>query len=965
MPRRVVTPENLSRDFDINTAREDGPVGLNLNPAQFVRDPETGQISTVGGGGEGSAAMSVSVNGAPVLPGGALPTDINFSDTAITGTNDGDGTVTVRLVSIGDGPLTKARRPITNKAASAAVLPAEEGHAIHFTNTTEATLTVPGNALTPIPVGAEFEVIRLGAGAVNITAVEGVMINGVFAGTTHIVLRYSGAVLRKIAVNEWLVMGAIVEVEGEPPEDLPTFLWADVFADHTATPVYLDNAPGLNWTGFGTTKAQPAEVALEWFMRNVLPIEAPDGAIIDLTSPTGVIHLSERMTPPPGSHASNWTLRLTGNSVERSKNATTGIWGQLNLWGEVGTDPAVPDQAVLGANAVIGDTTLTLGSGASSTAFLAAVDEGSIVEIRTNTTGPGYHPIESRATLFVASKNVGARTITLSAPLPINAPISNPVGSWEIEDPTTLQLLAGSMLSANANRSDSTVTVQDASQLAVGDWVNVSTIETLNPGMCQFLDGVGGDDFAYSLTPSDNFPNEIQINEELHRITGIAGNVLTLDTPLGKNKLTTWKANVVKILPLLNSRVVGGTWRGTENNAGAEAWEHQYIWCRYMVDCIVEQGSFDTQTLAVQPLNNRRMGQAVRMDTGYRNIVRHNNIGRAGSIDPGQGYGVSLRLGERFSSVFENEITGCRHSVEFWSTSGGCRAEGNLCTEDTSSSIDTHGSWNVGVLLTKNTVRRSSAALYSSDSGGATDAFRIGNPKFMFDEDMEVIDNDVEDYKGVALALIPGARRVLVDEFRVRNVDRILSLGRSSRHPSLFLEDITIRNVTGDGWADRAIEISHANATNYPSARKTVKGLTLENWVLGGTQGATHPTEPRNIRILDCEDVTVRNVNLVDARTMADAFGFWFERVDGLVLDDVRQNGGERGIQFRGVRDVSGDAIIRDLTAGTPLLVRADTTTSSGITPGPNTGTLTVTHNQTPTPSITAGDLTVTPIYAA
>jgi hypothetical protein len=43
-PRRVVTPENLSLDFLVDLDREDGPVGLNLDPAHFQRDPETGAI---------------------------------------------------------------------------------------------------------------------------------------------------------------------------------------------------------------------------------------------------------------------------------------------------------------------------------------------------------------------------------------------------------------------------------------------------------------------------------------------------------------------------------------------------------------------------------------------------------------------------------------------------------------------------------------------------------------------------------------------------------------------------------------------------------------------------------------------------------------------------------------------------------------------------------------------------------
>jgi hypothetical protein len=44
MPRAVVTPENLSKDFTLSAVRLDGPVGLNLGP-QFKRDDVSGQIT--------------------------------------------------------------------------------------------------------------------------------------------------------------------------------------------------------------------------------------------------------------------------------------------------------------------------------------------------------------------------------------------------------------------------------------------------------------------------------------------------------------------------------------------------------------------------------------------------------------------------------------------------------------------------------------------------------------------------------------------------------------------------------------------------------------------------------------------------------------------------------------------------------------------------------------------------------
>jgi len=44
MPRSVVTPENLSKDFVLTPARADGPVGLNLGP-EFKRQSVSGLIT--------------------------------------------------------------------------------------------------------------------------------------------------------------------------------------------------------------------------------------------------------------------------------------------------------------------------------------------------------------------------------------------------------------------------------------------------------------------------------------------------------------------------------------------------------------------------------------------------------------------------------------------------------------------------------------------------------------------------------------------------------------------------------------------------------------------------------------------------------------------------------------------------------------------------------------------------------
>lgn len=931
----AATLDPLTKVLTLQSVDKDG---LPVLPDVTVDLTPLGSGTAVGGG------ATISNQGTPVLAPAVTPTDINFADAALRVVDDSDGTVSVTMDTLGDGPVKKARRPIVARAGSFALTLTDEGTALHVESPTDQVVTIPLAAVLAAPTGFEVEIVRMGTGAVTLDAVSGVSLNGVDGGQTTISDRYKSAILRKISANGWLVVGAVAAVT--LPVETTVFLWADVFADHTPD-------GGQNWTGWGTSQAQPAEAAIEWFMRNKVPALAPVGAVLDLNSPTGTIYLMDRLQPPPQSLALNWVLDLTGNTIQRGK--TTQNWGVLFMWGELVKDPALTSDAVVGANAAIGATSLVVGTGASSDAFLAAVQPGSVVEIRTNTTALNYHPAESRTTVYVKAVNVGTRTLTLERPLDITVNQSNTVDSWETSDPSTLALLVGSLLSVSAGAGANKISLVDASRFGVGDWVHISTSEVPKPGWHQFLDGQGVDDFVVVNNTSNFGTVEIQCNEELHQVIAKSGNTLTLAGNLGKNKLTRWNACAVKVDPIDGARVVGGHWRGFQSNAGAEPWVHQYVWARYCVGCTFEGGEFDKFTLAEEPLNVRRMGQAIRLDSGDANIVRNTRVGPGGSIEAGYAYGISMRLGERNSIVRDCDITGCRHSIELWGTSGGVVIEENLCTEDTSSSLDTHGSWNVGAIIRNNTVRRSNAALYSPDSGGSTDAIRIGNPKFLWDEDMQVIDNLVEDYKGVAFSTVPGARRVVVDGLRARNVERVVSIAKNSRHPGLFAEDIVIRNVTADQVAGRICEIGHSDGL------LAVRRLVLKDWIIGrsGT-GSLGTIESMNVRVVNCEQVTVDNLRLEAIVTEASGYGFWFERIAGLNLIDIFQKGGDRGISFRGVTNAVGTALIQGLTAATPYLLRADTTGGAPT----NTGTITIYHDQGATPAALAATITATLLAA-
>lgn len=728
----------------------------------------------------------------------------------------------------------------------------------------------------------------------------------------------------------------LIELRLPQPAVLPVpapliFGWDDVFADFSGM------TGGANWTGWGTSAAQPAEVPLEFFLRSVLPSLQPDGATLQLESPTGVMHLRGRMHPPPRSALRNWTLDLGETLIERGRDST--YWGQFHLWGELVENPSTSPPSV-GVAAVIGDTALTLKDDADTTAFLAAVGPGAIAVVRTNATAQDYHPAESREVIYISS--ISGRTLNLSRPLSIAVPVTNPLDyPGETADPSTVTLLMGSLLASDAAEGASQITLVDATGIVPGDWVYLSTSELPTPTGNQFAATLG-----VLLNPAEDF-GDILINEEIHRVVAVTGNVLTLAEPLGKNKLTAWNAACVKIDPIEGVTLKGGHFEGYEDGSAAEAWEHQYVWARYCIGCTISDASFDKDP--ARPLAQRRIGQAVRSDTGAGNLVTRLTIGQGCSIEAGEGYGVSLRRGERNSVVSHNDIEKCRHSVELWSTTAGCIVEHNTVRNDTSSSLDTHGSWNKGVII-RNNVISNDGLLLSPDLGDRPDAIRIGNNKFWLDEDIQVLNNTVTGYRGNAINIVPGARNVTVDGLDCDDVDRVLAIAKNARHPNLFAENIVIRNVTADDIRDRLSEVDNTSDSIH------VKALTLEDWVVGGSGlGTASLPGILNFRLFWIDDLTLTRVRLEAIETQQFHYAWHFEDVAGLTLSDCYQQGGERAIRATRTTGISGTIRIDDLTANTPHVFREISAC---------TGALTVTHNASYTPVIDSVNVAVTLVPA-
>ena len=125
------------------------------------------------------------------------------------------GTVTVAAsgVAFTDGTQTKegvpSRTTISQKTANYTLAAlTERDSMIEMNSASATTLTVPTNATLAYPVGTTIDILRVGAGAVDVAAAAGVTINA----TPGLKLRaqWSSATLMKRATDTWVLLGDLM-----------------------------------------------------------------------------------------------------------------------------------------------------------------------------------------------------------------------------------------------------------------------------------------------------------------------------------------------------------------------------------------------------------------------------------------------------------------------------------------------------------------------------------------------------------------------------------------------------------------------------------------------------------------------------------------------------------------------------------------------------------------------------------
>jgi hypothetical protein len=85
---------------------------------------------------------------------------------------------------------------------------------ITASNASAQTYSIPTNASVAFPIGAQINIIAIGAGQVTINAVTSgtttVLSNGATAAAPKLRVQYSSATLIKVATDAWYVIGDLI-----------------------------------------------------------------------------------------------------------------------------------------------------------------------------------------------------------------------------------------------------------------------------------------------------------------------------------------------------------------------------------------------------------------------------------------------------------------------------------------------------------------------------------------------------------------------------------------------------------------------------------------------------------------------------------------------------------------------------------------------------------------------------------
>jgi len=86
---------------------------------------------------------------------------------------------------------------------------ADKGKVLRVNSATNRTVTIPKNSVVAFPIDTEIAILRYGTGTVSIAPVDGDVTLQSADGERKIKNRYGSVALKKIATDEWVLVGSL------------------------------------------------------------------------------------------------------------------------------------------------------------------------------------------------------------------------------------------------------------------------------------------------------------------------------------------------------------------------------------------------------------------------------------------------------------------------------------------------------------------------------------------------------------------------------------------------------------------------------------------------------------------------------------------------------------------------------------------------------------------------------------
>lgn len=491
---------------------------------------------------------------------------------------------------------------------------------------------------------------------------------------------------------------------------------------------------------------------------------------------------------------------------------------RLTLQGSV-TAAANRDNFLLASDASQGGSSLLLDTsphgGGVVSSYLAVGDTLYVTGLRDSAGTPLQEQL-----LRVTSLNDGTGAVGISPTLDHAYEVDYTAGAYEaaqgVVNRTRVQKVVtatfASDVAAGANLIP--IAVGDIGKLAVGDTVMVYAENTCAD--------IGGSSTALT---------HVEMAVIAPSVSGDSTASLRLNRRLERAYTTAKFARLIKIAPIVNGSIQGGTVEFTEAPDAEGAAVHPFE-MRYAVDSTIIAPSVPNNDI----FGTR--GAAVQVRRSLRSTVIDPLALNALYVGPGEGYGVS------FSQSTDCRLQGgyfsrMRHSVIFQCATN-CVAESPTIEHPLHSAIDYHGQNSQGCRVVNPTL--SAAADSQSDPGIAPTAIVFGNTTHLAgDHNCGVVGGRAVGFRGdstthnpVVLTVTPSSK-CYVEGTVFNDIGQFYNHYDVAGAGTLVSSGIRIDSVTIDGILDWIFLVnSRQNGASLNTLNDIAfYDLTMRNWVRG------------------------------------------------------------------------------------------------------------------------------------